>query len=74
MGPIKIQTDHGAISRTENYTYVNPDCTKIDFEGFALGGLAVGESQDIMFKTISFTNPFLDVFELKASIFFVFFL
>ncbi len=33
--------------------------TKIDFEGFAIGGLAVGEDQNIMFKTISFTTPHL---------------
>ena len=32
---------------------------KIDFEGFAIGGLAVGENQDTMFETLSSTTPFL---------------
>ncbi len=32
---------------------------KIDFEGFAIGGLAVGENQKTMFKTITSTIPFL---------------
>ena len=31
----------------------------IEFDGFAIGGLAVGESQDIMFETLSATTPLL---------------
>jgi queuine tRNA-ribosyltransferase len=31
----------------------------IGFDGYAIGGLAVGEGQDIMFKTLDFTVPFL---------------
>jgi queuine tRNA-ribosyltransferase len=31
--------------------------TDIDFEGYAIGGLAVGEGQEHMFKTLEFTNP-----------------
>ncbi|MEC7243237.1 MAG: tRNA guanosine(34) transglycosylase Tgt, partial [Pseudomonadota bacterium] len=33
--------------------------TKIGFEGYAIGGLAVGEGQDLMFKTLDFTTPML---------------
>ncbi len=31
--------------------------TKIGFEGYAIGGLAVGEGQDLMFSTLDFTTP-----------------
>ena len=31
----------------------------IDFDGYALGGLAVGESQEQMFKTINDVSPYL---------------
>ncbi|WP_025898705.1 tRNA guanosine(34) transglycosylase Tgt [Sneathiella glossodoripedis] len=31
--------------------------TEIDFEGYAIGGLAVGEGQEHMFKTLEFTTP-----------------
>ena len=31
----------------------------IGFDGYAIGGLAVGEGQDLMFKTLEFTTPFL---------------
>ncbi len=31
----------------------------IDFDGYAIGGLAVGEGQDIMFKTLDYTTPTL---------------
>lgn len=31
--------------------------TDIGFEGYAIGGLAVGEGQENMFKTLEFTNP-----------------
>jgi len=31
--------------------------TDIDFEGYAIGGLAVGEGQDLMFQTLDFTTP-----------------
>lgn len=31
----------------------------IGFDGYAIGGLAVGEGQDLMFKTLDFTTPFL---------------
>ena len=33
--------------------------TDIGFDGYALGGLAVGEGQELMFDTISFTTPHL---------------
>ncbi len=33
--------------------------TEIGFDGYALGGLAVGEGQDLMFKTIGVTTPHL---------------
>ena len=32
---------------------------KIDFDGYALGGLAVGETQDQMFKTLNNVVPFM---------------
>lgn len=32
----------------------------IDFEGYAIGGLAVGEGQDNMFKVLDFTLPTVD--------------
>jgi len=32
---------------------------KIDFDGYALGGLAVGESQEQMFKTLEDVTPFM---------------
>lgn len=33
--------------------------TEIGFEGYAIGGLAVGEGQDLMFQTLDFTTPML---------------
>ncbi len=33
---------------------------KMDFDGFAVGGLAVGEGRDLMFKTLDFTTYKLD--------------
>jgi len=35
------------------------DLTKIDFEGYAIGGLAVGEGQDIMFSVLDYAPAFL---------------
>ena len=32
---------------------------KIDFDGYAIGGLAVGEGQEIMFEVLDYTTPFL---------------
>ena len=32
---------------------------KIGFDGYAIGGLAVGEGQELMFKTIEYTEPYL---------------
>jgi queuine tRNA-ribosyltransferase len=32
---------------------------KIGFDGYAIGGLAVGEGQELMFKSLEFTTPFL---------------
>lgn len=32
---------------------------KIDFEGYAVGGLAVGEGQELMFQTLDFTTPMM---------------
>jgi queuine tRNA-ribosyltransferase len=33
--------------------------TKLDFEGYAVGGLAVGEGQELMFKTLETTTPLM---------------
>lgn len=33
--------------------------TQIGFDGYAVGGLAVGEGQDLMFSTLDFTTPVL---------------
>ena len=33
--------------------------TKIDFDGYAVGGLAVGEGQEMMLQTLDFTMPLL---------------
>lgn len=35
------------------------ELTEINFDGFAVGGLAVGEPQDVMFDIIDFTTQFL---------------
>jgi queuine tRNA-ribosyltransferase len=35
------------------------DLMGMDFEGYAIGGLAIGEPQDVMFEVISYTEPFL---------------
>ncbi|SIS54459.1 tRNA guanosine(34) transglycosylase Tgt [Insolitispirillum peregrinum] len=35
--------------------------TKLDFEGYAVGGLAVGEGQELMFKTLDTTTPLMPV-------------
>lgn len=32
---------------------------EIDFEGYAVGGLAVGEGQELMFSTLDFTTPMM---------------
>jgi len=32
---------------------------KIGFDGYAIGGLAVGEGQDMMFETLDYTTPML---------------
>ena len=31
----------------------------LDFEGYAIGGLSVGEPADLMYKSIDVTEPFL---------------
>lgn len=31
----------------------------MDFDGYAIGGLAVGEGQELMFKTLDYTSPML---------------
>ena len=31
--------------------------SELDFEGYAIGGLAVGEGQEAMFDTLDFTTP-----------------
>ena len=41
--------------RTESVEKLN----KIDFEGYAIGGLAVGEGQEAMFDTLDFTTPLM---------------
>ena len=33
--------------------------TEIDFQGYAIGGLAVGEGQELMFETLDYTTPLL---------------
>ncbi|MBC7950933.1 MAG: tRNA guanosine(34) transglycosylase Tgt [Rhodospirillaceae bacterium] len=33
--------------------------TAMEFDGYAVGGLAVGEGQDLMFSTLDFTTPLL---------------
>lgn len=35
------------------------ELVSIGFDGYAIGGLAVGEGQELMFKTLDFTVPFL---------------
>lgn len=35
------------------------ESVKIGFDGYAIGGLAVGEGQELMFQTLDFTIPFL---------------
>ncbi|CAM3509238.1 tRNA guanosine(34) transglycosylase Tgt [Marinicrinis lubricantis] len=35
------------------------DLTSLDFPGYAIGGLSVGEPKDIMFRVLDFTVPFL---------------
>ncbi|MDR0449547.1 MAG: tRNA guanosine(34) transglycosylase Tgt [Rickettsiales bacterium] len=35
------------------------ELTAMDFDGYAVGGLAVGEPQEVMFEMLSFTNPLL---------------
>ena len=39
--------------------YSSQKLTKMDFDGYAIGGLAVGEGQELMFKTLDFTSPYL---------------
>ena len=34
---------------------------KINFDGYALGGLAVGETQDQMFKVLDYTTPYMPI-------------
>ncbi len=41
--------------RTESVEKLN----EIDFEGYAIGGLAVGEGQEAMFDTLDFTTPLM---------------
>ena len=38
---------------------------KIDFNGYAIGGLAVGESQDEMFKVLDFIKDYMPKGETK---------
>ncbi len=35
------------------------EMTKLDFDGYAVGGLAVGEGQDVMFEVLNYTAPAL---------------
>lgn len=39
--------------------------TNIGFEGYAIGGLAVGEPQEQMFATLDFTTPFMPTDQLR---------
>ena len=39
--------------------YSSQKLTEMDFDGYAIGGLAVGEGQELMFKTLDFTSPYL---------------
>jgi queuine tRNA-ribosyltransferase len=36
---------------------------KMDFDGYAIGGLAVGEGQDLMFEVLNYTVPALPMFK-----------
>jgi len=40
--------------------YSAKELIKIDFEGYAIGGLAVGEGQELMFKTLDNTTVFME--------------
>ena len=35
------------------------ELTQLDFDGFAIGGLSVGESNELMYETVSYTAPLL---------------
>ena len=35
------------------------ELTQIDFDGYAIGGLAVGEGQELMFEVVAYTAPML---------------
>ncbi|MBQ5478690.1 MAG: tRNA guanosine(34) transglycosylase Tgt [Acetobacter sp.] len=50
-----IQGGTEAELRAESVTAL----TKIGFEGYAIGGLAVGEEQNIMFQTLDVTTPLM---------------
>ena len=39
--------------------YSSKKLTEMDFDGYAIGGLAVGEGQELMFKTLDFTSPYI---------------
>jgi len=40
--------------------YSAKELIKIDFDGYAIGGLAVGEGQELMFKTLDNTTVFIE--------------
>ena len=40
--------------------YSAKELIKIDFDGYAIGGLAVGEGQELMFKTLNNTTVFME--------------
>lgn len=40
--------------------YSAKELIKIDFDGYAIGGLAVGEGQELMFKTLDNTTVFME--------------
>ncbi len=61
----KIRDGYGLFGIVQGGTYQDlrkisaEELIKIGFDGYAIGGLAVGEGQEIMFETLNYTTPLL---------------
>lgn len=61
----KIREGYGLFGIVQGGTYEDlrkisaEELIKIGFDGYAIGGLAVGEGQEIMFATLDYTTPLL---------------
>ena len=58
-GPRSTKVEQIANASTDAAQFAVDALEEIGFEGYAIGGLAVGEGQEAMFETLEFTTPMM---------------